>query len=124
MALLGDLVKVDSDASRRSATIVNALEKSARVVDLEIFTLSLYVAEELKLGAGGCDASVAVEYGAGQGIVKEGPGILAATAPFVTSGAASTGCLWGGSRLESLFGIATAGASSVDRIKACGRTGP
>lgn len=82
--------------------------------------MCLHIAEELKTWARGGDASVPVKYWAGQGVMKEGPAVLAAAGPFIACGAASTRSLWSGSRLESLFGIATAGSGGVAWIKACG----
>ena len=112
-ALLGDLVIVHAHTTGRRAASVDAFEKGIRVVDFEVGSLRLNVTEELKLWTGRRDAGVAVEDRASQRVEQEGPAILAATAPFVTRGAASTGKLWGGGRLESLLGIAAACSGGV-----------
>ncbi len=112
-ALLRDFIIVYANTARRSAASVDAFEKGIRVVDFEVGPLCLNVTEELKLWTGRRDAGVAVEDRASQRVEQEGPAILAATAPFVTRGAASTGKLWGSGRLESLLGIAAAGSGGV-----------
>ena len=91
------------------------------MIDFEILTVGLHIAKELKTWARRCVASVAMKYRAGQGIIKEGPAVLAAATPFIACGAASSRSLWGGSRLECLLEIATAGSGGVAWIKACRR---